>query len=72
MNADGSGLANLTSAESGSGDREPDWSPDGSQIVFASARDGSNRMQLFAMAPDGSNVHRLSNIKTGCCAEPDW
>lgn len=72
MNADGTGLVNLTSGETESADREPDWSPDGSEIVFASARDGSNEMQLFAMAPDGSNVHRLSNIKTGCCAEPDW
>jgi Tol biopolymer transport system component len=50
MECDGSGLVNLASAGTESGNRDPDSSQDGSKIVFASARDGSNEMQLFAMA----------------------
>ncbi len=36
----------------------PAWSPDGSQIVFVSDRDG--HPQIFVMDSDGSNEHRIS------------
>ncbi len=36
----------------------PSWSPDGSQIVFVSDRDG--HPQIFVMDSDGSNEHRIS------------
>jgi Tol biopolymer transport system component len=48
-----------------SGDRNPSWSPDGSQIAFDSGRD--NQMltyvnhDIYVMAVDGSNVKRLTN-----------
>jgi TolB protein len=72
MNADGSGLVDLTAGEPDANDGEPDWSPDGSQIVFVRTRIGIGETQLYVMAPDGSNIRRLSNAATGCCAEPDW
>ena len=39
-------------------DMFPDWSPDGSQIVFMSNRDGMH--EIYVMQPDGSNQTNLS------------
>ena len=44
--------------ESGS-DGSPDWSPDGTKIVFVSARDGN--FELYTMDSDGSNETRITN-----------
>jgi Tol biopolymer transport system component len=57
MNADGSDQRNLTnnSAE----DVFPAWSPDGSQIAFASDRDGN--FEIYVMNADGSDVRRLTD-----------
>ncbi len=41
----------------------PAWSPDGTQIVFLSDRDGS--WQIYAMDADGSNQHRLFESALG-------
>jgi dipeptidyl aminopeptidase/acylaminoacyl peptidase len=60
MNVDGSGLRDLTADES-TFERGPDFSPDGSRIVFE--RDGA-AIALFTVAPDGSNVSRLSPAGT--------
>jgi hypothetical protein len=56
-NADGSGVVRLTSGSSV--DQSPDWSPDGSQIVFV--RGG----QLYTMNPDGSGVALVPSSPTG-------
>ena len=40
-------------------DREADWSPDGKRIVFTTSRDGFQ--ELYTMAPDGSDLKRLTN-----------
>lgn len=53
MNADGSDLRQLTDAPGR--DLEPDWSPDGATIVFSSARDNPNSVQLYLMDADGGN-----------------
>ncbi len=73
INADGSGLRQLTHA----GDnRWPTWSPDGSRIAFAqgqlelnTAPDGSQAgfvppgsRQLFTMASDGTDVQRVEGV----------
>jgi Tol biopolymer transport system component/serine/threonine protein kinase/tetratricopeptide (TPR) repeat protein len=40
-------------------DVQPDWSPDGQRIVFASDRDGA--LDLYLMNADGSDVRRLTH-----------
>ena len=57
MNADGSDAHPLTSAQGR--DIEPAWSPDGTRILFASARDDEDNLQLYIMDADGSNQHRV-------------
>ena len=57
MNADGSGLTNLTNNTVQDG--YPAWSPDGSKIVFVSNRNGEE--EIYVMNADGSNVTRLTN-----------
>ena len=39
---------------------DPTWSPDGTQILFASDRSGSN--QLWIVNLDGSSLHQVSNL----------
>jgi Tol biopolymer transport system component len=39
---------------------DPTWSPDGTQILFASNRSGPN--QLWVMDLDGSNLHQVSDL----------
>lgn len=43
MNADGTGLTNLTNHPTS--DVNPTWSPDGSQLTFVSDRSGRRRVQ---------------------------
>ena len=59
MNSDGSGLTNISNDSFYN--REPSWSPDGSQIVFISDRaSGSGDEDIYVMDADGSNVTRLT------------
>jgi Tol biopolymer transport system component len=57
INADGTGLANLTNHPAA--DLRADWSPDGARIAFQSNREGN--VELFIMNADGSGVARLTN-----------
>src|SRR2546422_11296146 len=57
MNADGTGLVNLTNDPAA--DEEPAWSPDRSEIAFDNNRDGN--YELYVMNADGSGVTRLTN-----------
>ena len=66
MNADGSDVTNLTNSPTV--DLDPSWSPDGATILFRSRRDpppgwtnGDAPDELYLMAPDGSDVRRLTN-----------
>lgn len=58
----------------------PDWSPDGSRIAFTSDLDGflgeqepggPSNLELYTMAPDGSEVVRLTH-NTRYEGETDW
>ena len=64
MNADGTGLTNLTN--NAAGDWIPVWSPDGSQIAFASGRDGIST-EIYVMNADGTSQTRLTSNSAG-----DW
>ena len=58
MNADGTGLRNLTNHPAR--DIHPHWSPDGSTIVFNSLRDDRDAFDVYRMGADGGNVTRLT------------
>ncbi|HZI47922.1 MAG TPA: carboxypeptidase regulatory-like domain-containing protein, partial [Pyrinomonadaceae bacterium] len=74
VNADGTGLLRLTSSvQLGSSSHGPTfssdfsaaWSPDGTQIAFASNRDGAGvgftDTELYVMNTDGTNLVRLTS-----------
>ena len=58
MNADGTGVTRLTSTSGY--DEQPDWSPDGSKIAFASYRSGSDFLNIYVMNADGTGQTRLT------------
>lgn len=68
INVDGSEPTNLTNDPGV--DENPDVSPDGTQIVWASDRDGG-RLHLYVMDIDGSNVRQLT-FDEGGGNSPRW
>jgi len=70
VNADGTGLINLTNHASD--DTRPDWSPDGTLIAFQSNRHGNPEIYVMhADGSDGTNPRRLT-VSPGPDAAPDW
>ena len=66
MNADGTGLVQLTDNESN--DDGADWSPDGTRIVWAHTPDDTqNNIDIWAMNADGSDQTQLTSDQI-----PDW
>jgi dipeptidyl aminopeptidase/acylaminoacyl peptidase/pterin-4a-carbinolamine dehydratase len=53
----------------GTSDTAPRWSPDGQQLLFVSARDGSP--QLYLMPVDGGEARRLTDVLGGV-SNPVW
>jgi TolB protein len=49
----------------------PDWSPDGSQLVYASDQNGIGRPQLYIISREGGTPRRISSRGTENVA-PDW
>ncbi|HMG13457.1 MAG TPA: hypothetical protein VK571_09785 [Gemmatimonadaceae bacterium] len=76
MRPDGSGRRQLT--HNTILDNDPDWSPDGSRIVYISAVDSlpgatARRRDVFVMNVDGSGSHRLFKATDGPgAAHPRW
>ena len=70
MNANGTGLVNLTNRSTGD-DNSPAWSPDGAKIAFGSDRSG--HWDIWIMSANGTG---LSNITQGLqghnCSNPAW
>jgi TolB protein len=56
MDANGTNKVKLSN--SGANDQYPQWSPDGSKIIFESVRDGNT--EIYVMNADGSNPVNLT------------
>lgn len=67
MDSDGSNQKRLTFNDKADG--HPDFSPDGTKIVFASWRDGNE--EIYIMNIDGSNQKRLT-FHPANDNDPDW
>ena len=59
VNADGSGVRNLTPKPTGAAYAAPAWSPDGRKITFAGERDGNS--EIYLMNADGSGQRSLTS-----------
>lgn len=71
MNADGTGLKNLTN-NSGAIDRVPQWSPDGTKIAFVTQQPGQIQDAVVIDA-DGSNLLNLTKEEEfSSAAFPQW
>lgn len=62
INADGSGESHLTDVEA----RAPDWSPDGTKLVFEAVGGG-----IYSVGADGSGLTRLTLSGSGPTWSPD-
>lgn len=51
--------------------RDPQWSPDGKKIAFASKRKG-HLWEIFAMNADAKNQKRLTYTSSGFSTQPRW
>ena len=67
MRPDGGDPTRLT--RSPGEDLEPRWSPDGTQVVFMSDRDGD--LELYVMKADGADPTRLTT-SPGLDGQPSW
>ena len=70
INADGSDRTNLTT--NSVIDLDPTWSPDGTRIAFISYMGGVPSPEIFTMAPDGSDVARVTTNPDGEDIGPSW
>ena len=69
VNADGSGVRNLTPKPMGAFYAAPAWSPDGRKITFAGERDGNS--EIYLMNADGSGQRNLT-LNLAYDAGPGW
>jgi Tol biopolymer transport system component len=77
MNADGSGQGRLTEEHGDTStlegvrfQTEPAWSPDGSRIAFASAREGS--FDIYVMNANGTGTMGLTSSRKENDRHPTW
>lgn len=72
VNADGSGLTNLTSTSNLPASL-PNWSPDGTKIVFAGRSASEDDIpRIYTMKADGSELQGLASSPTDFYQNPVW
>jgi Tol biopolymer transport system component len=64
-NPDGSGLAQLTNEPSGYAARSPNWSPDGSHLLFVRFNRSNQMGHIWIMNADGSHRRRVTSDAPG-------
>jgi len=57
MKGDGSAVTQITNITCG----DPFWSPDGRRISFGSNVEGGGKLNIYTMAPDGSDIVQLTH-----------
>ncbi len=74
IDVDGTDLIQLTEWDELLGD--PDWSPDGSSIVFTThplrVFGGSEKSDLYTMRPDGTDVRQLTDLEGSRATQPRY
>ncbi|HEY7628274.1 MAG TPA: YceI family protein [Ilumatobacteraceae bacterium] len=50
---------------------QPDWSPDGTSLLFIRAREGADTTEIWQVGADGSNPHRLAG-EGDDVSQPRW
>jgi TolB protein len=68
MNADGTGLKNITNTPSNLDEHDPAWSPDGKKIAFAGVN--STGGHIFTVNADGTGNQQ--ELTTGSTSHPNW
>jgi Tol biopolymer transport system component len=69
----GSGLTRLTFVEGrGQADYRPDYSPDGTKIVFNHIAGADQPPEVWVMRANGSGKHRISDPAVGAAFAPRW
>ncbi|CAN5816888.1 hypothetical protein BH18ACT6_BH18ACT6_26430 [soil metagenome] len=53
MNAEGTGITQISSTPCCNRDFQPNWSPDGQRIAFVSTRDGDGEYEIYVMQDEG-------------------
>jgi TolB protein len=77
MNPDGSGVRQLTHPPDGTEDSNPDWSPDGTRIVFE-RRPPSGAYSIWTIGSNGGGLRRISppcpagDDIPKCAADDGW
>lgn len=78
IQSDGTAAQLFPKSPSTSDDQDPDWSPDGNKIVFASNRsqlgtnEGNEPTQLFTMNPDGTGAVQMTSNYAYRYEHPVW
>jgi len=65
------GIKDLTGASSSAAETQPEFSPDGTKIVFNRLTSGLPNNEIFVMSANGTNRKALTNTATGN-SDPTW